>query len=138
MADCADRTANSVRRAGPASTSTSFVVGRLTFRGTLLNQCRALINGEEAGLWVTVFFLPTGYRSPGRFVEFPAGFGLKPEPCQCALDFASLCFIETDLVFGLLIGFFRNCRRIGGRRLLSHGSCQTRFCNLCACNDRQE
>jgi hypothetical protein len=77
-----------------------------------------------------MFFLPTDDGVPGRPVKFSTGFSLKPEPGQSALDFATFYPGETDLVFGLLISFFGDRRRVGGRRLFSWGGCQTRFGNL--------
>jgi hypothetical protein len=83
--------------------------------GAAFFQERRMLRGvEEAGLGITVFFLPARNGGPGRFVELSVDLGAKSELGQPPLRFAARCPGQTYLVLGLLSCFVGNGRSIDG------------------------
>src|SRR5450759_1591034 len=92
---------------------------------------------EKAGLGIAARALPARDDGAGRLVELSVDLGVEAETGQPALHFATLCLVEADLIFGLLICFVASGSRIGGCRQVADGRARTGFGSICTDENSQ-
>src|SRR4029453_9715268 len=83
---------------------------------------------EEASFGIAARSLPPVDSSTSRLVEPSVHLGIEAEARQSALNVATLCLVEPDLVFGYLT---RIDPRINGCQLVADGCTRTGICNIC-------
>ena len=105
----ADHAKWSARATGIANTTSATVPMVVGFAGlrrydAFVQQRLLLLRVEVGGLGIVVFLLPARDGAAGRIVELSADLSVEPELAQPALNFATRCLGQTDLIFG-----FQSC-----------------------------
>src|SRR4051812_16643086 len=99
-----------------------------------------LRRAEKPSVGIAAGRLPTCDDGAGRLVEPSIDLAVEAEPGQPALHVATLCLVETDLIFGFLSTLLDDGGRIGGSQQFAVGHARAGFGIICTdenCKNRQ-
>jgi len=93
---------------------------------------------EETRPGIATCRLPARDDGAGRRVEPPVDPGVEAETGEPALDVATLCLVQPNLIFGFLGCLVGGGRRIDGRHQFAVGRARTGVSNICTGENSQD